>query len=148
VNLPLPHRLQEEYLKRLRGFEQVHPSAYRFLKRLEEQGPEHGLWLSTASNAHLYKGHSFLVYLQLRAEGAKPAALLLAPKFNVTILDEAVDRSSLLFPRPIERLVMAQGGFRAKWAAVKNATLELTTSAPDKFFDSLMQALIELQLPD
>jgi hypothetical protein len=140
------HYLQEEYLKRLGKLEGVIPAAYRFMKRLELDGPAHGLWLSTVSNAHLYKDDGFLAYFQLRSSGARPPALVLSPDFNQMIAEDAFNRSSLLFPRPIERLIMGHKGFSAKWALVSGATVELFANTPESFYTALYDAILKLDV--
>jgi hypothetical protein len=142
------HHLQEAYLKRVRSFETLNPGAYRFLTRLEQDGPSHGLWLSTATNAHLYKDNAFLVHLQLSTSKLKPSSLLLSAQFNSMIADDTIDRSNLLVPRPLERLVMASSGFRKGWASARGGTIELKVSTPDAFYDVLMRTINTLQVHD
>jgi hypothetical protein len=135
------HYLREEYLKRLAKFESANPPAYRFMKRIELEGPALGMWLSTASSAHLYKADGFLAYFQLRTSGVRPPALVMSADFNPLIAEDAVNRSSLLFPRPIERMIMAQKGFSAKWAQVRGSSVELFANTPDAFYNALFETL-------
>ena len=53
-------RITDEFRAQRARFETRFPAAYRFLVRLEEEGAAQGLVLSTAMNAHLYKGTAFL----------------------------------------------------------------------------------------
>jgi len=142
------HHLQEAYLKRVRSFESTNPKAHRFLTRLEQEGPEHGLWLSTATNAQLYKGNAFLAHLQLSTSKLKPSSLLLSPQLNHLIMTGTVDRSNLLVPRPLERLIMASSGFRTGWAAARGGIVELKVSTPDAFYDVLMRTIIALDVSE
>jgi hypothetical protein len=143
---PVKSNLQEAYLRRLRGFERTNPGAFRFLTRLERDGPEHGLWLSTATNVHLYKEHAFLAYIQLSTSASKPSSLLLSSQFNNTMAADTIDRSDLLFPRPIKQLVMASSGFRLGWASAPADVIELKANTPDAFYDALMGVLQALDV--
>jgi len=69
---------------------------------------------------------------------------MLSPRYNNTIEQNAIDRSELLFPRPIEQLVMKQKGFSAGWAPKGKRVegeVELLPSTPDRFFDALFDML-------
>jgi len=138
----MEHKLVAEYLSRLATLETVHPPAYRFLKRLQDEGPEQGLWLSTASNAHLYKGDAFLAYLKLNCQKGKPPSLLLSPNFNMLINQDATDQSARLFPVLLNKLIMASRGFSAHWAVQRTRpAIEFSPRTPDSFFDNLFEAL-------
>jgi hypothetical protein len=141
------HHFREPYLKRLQTFEQPNPAAYRFLKRIEVEGPALGLWLSTATGAHLYKGNAFLAYIQLSSSKSTPFSLMFSKHDMIWV--DANDWSHLLLPRPLERLVMASSGFRKGWAAARNGTVELKANAPDAFYDVLLRTInaIEVQMP-
>lgn len=141
----MEHKLVAEYLSRLATMEKVHPPAFRFLKRLQEQGPNDDLYLVTASNAHLYKGDAFLAYLKLNCQPNKPPSLLLSPNFNMLINADATDQSSRLFPVLINKLVMASRGFSARWAVQRTRpAVEFSPATPDSFFDALFEALTTL----
>jgi hypothetical protein len=143
----MEHKLVAEYLSRLATFEKVHPPAFRFLKKLQEQGPEDGLWLITASNAHLYKGDAFLAYLKLNCQASKPPSLLLSPNFNMLINADATDQSARLFPVLLNKLIMASRGFSARWAVQRTRpAIELSPRTPDAFFDALLDALKTLSV--
>jgi hypothetical protein len=144
----MQNKLEAKYLGRLATFETRFPGAFRFLRRIETEGKEHGLWLSTATNAHLYKGDAFLAYVKLDSPELKPPALLLSPNYNVLIHADATDHSHLLFPRVITKLVMDHKGFSARWAVQKNqAAVELSSGAPDRLFDALFETLRGLDVP-
>lgn len=144
----MQNKLDPKYQARLATFEHIHPSAYKFVMRLQQEGSEHGLWLSTATNAHLYKGDAFLAYLKFNSTERKPASLLLSPRFNLLIHNHASDESALLFPKLINKLIMASRGFSARWALPRNGNaIELMTNAPDSFFDTLFTTLTKLELP-
>jgi hypothetical protein len=42
------------------------PAASEFLLRVEREGGDRQLWLSTAQNAHIYRGRMFIAYVGLR----------------------------------------------------------------------------------
>jgi len=140
------HILGEAYLKRLRSFEQPNPAAYNFLKRLELEGPAHGLWISTVTGAHLYKNRAFLAHIQLSNSKGKPFSLVFAKHDLIWV--EASDWSHLLLPHPLERLVMQSSGFRKGWAAARSGTVELKANAPEAFYDILLRTLCALQVQD
>jgi hypothetical protein len=140
------HHLQEAYLKRVRAFEKPNPKAHRFLTRLEQEGPAHGLWMCAATNVQLYKENAFVAHVQLSTLKLKPFSLLLSAQTNQGIVVDTVDRSYLLVPRPLERLVMASSGFSAGWASARNGVVELKVNAPDAFYDVLMQTLFTLRV--
>jgi hypothetical protein len=66
------HHLTPEYVARRAQFATAFPSAHAFLARIEADGPNFGMWLSTAVNAHLYKGDAFLAYLKLQPANCRP----------------------------------------------------------------------------
>jgi hypothetical protein len=138
------HHFREPYIKRLQSFEQPNPAAHRFLKRIEVEGPELGLWLSTATGAHLYKGNAFLAYIQLSSSKSTPFSLMFSKHDMIWV--EATDWSHLLLPHPLERLVMSSSGFRKGWAAARNGTVELKANAPDAFYDTLLRTIIALEI--
>lgn len=140
------HRLADEYLAGVSRLDSRHPAAHRFLTRLQHEGPEVDLWLSTAVNAHLYLGDAFLVYLKLSSPELRSASLLLSPHFNQAIVEGTSDRSDVLFPKLIQKLVMASGGFAKRWAVLQpKGALELRTQTPDAFFDALFDTLCGLR---
>jgi hypothetical protein len=51
----VPHKLEPKYRTKLAQLEALHPPAFRFLTRLDLEGSDHGLRLSTSTHAHLYK---------------------------------------------------------------------------------------------
>lgn len=139
------HHLESNYLARLARFEPLNPPGFRFLKRLQDEGQQHGLWLSTASNAHLYKGDAYLAYLCLAGPKQKLSTLSLSPKFNLQYASNAVDRSELLFPSTVKKLVMEHKGFSQKWAVSKaGIAIEFTAGTPDAFYSKLFATLVAL----
>jgi hypothetical protein len=137
------HSLGEAYLTRLRSFEQPNPAAHLFLRRLEQEGPAHGLWMSAATGIHLYKNHAFLAHIQLSNSKSKPFSLVFAK--HDLIWTEAYDASHLLLPHPLVRLVMESSGFRTGWAAARAGSVELKRNAPEAFFEILFRKLGALQ---
>lgn len=138
------HSLGETYLTRLRAFERPNPAAYRFLKRLEQDGPADGIWMSATTGVHLYKNYAFLVHIQLSNSKSKPNSLVFAK--HDSIWTEAYDASHLLLPHPLVRLVMESSGFRKGWAAARAGVVELKSSAPDAFYEILFRKLGALQV--
>jgi hypothetical protein len=140
------HRLGEAYLKRLRTFEQPNPAGFAFLRRLEQEGPAQGLWMSAVTGVHLYKGNAFLTHIQLSNSKTKPFSLVFAK--HDLIWAEAHDASHLLLPHPLVRLVMERSGFRTGWAASNGGSVELKPTAPEAFFDVLFRRLCSLQVEE
>lgn len=140
------HSLGEAYLKRLRTFEQPNPVAYQFLRRLEQEGPAHGLWLSAVTGVHLYKNHAFLTHVQLSNSKTRPFSLVFAK--HDLIWSEAHDASHLLLPHPLVRLVMESSGFRMGWAAAHAGNVELKPKAPAAFYEVLFRRLCALQVDE
>jgi hypothetical protein len=136
--------LGANYLKRLRSFEQPNPAAYQFLRRLEQEGPAHGLWLSAVTGAHLYKHSAFLAHIQLGNSKNKPFSVVFSK--HDQIVPEAYDASDCLLPHPLVRLVMQSSGFRTGWAAARGGNVELKATAPASFYDVLFQKISELQV--
>jgi hypothetical protein len=142
------HRLTDEFIARMRAFATAFPVAHAFLKRIEQEGPAHGLWLSTAVNAHLYKRDAFLAYLKLKNIEHRPPSLVISPKFNQQIVAQTTDQSARLFPQPFDDVVREHGGLAAKWAVRHaNRSTEFTAATPAAFFDVLYTAVIALDLP-
>jgi len=137
------HKIEPKYRDRVIQLEHLHPPAFRFLTRLQDEGPAHGLWISTAANAHVYKHSAYLMYIKLQGSRKHPTSITLSPRYNM-IEQNTVDRSELLFPRTIEQLVMGQKGFSAGWAPKGKRVegeVELQPSTPDRFFDALFDML-------
>lgn len=141
------HHLTPEYVARVGRFAATFPAACSFLRRIESEGPEHGLWLSTSVNAHVYKGPGFVAYLKIKNPELKPPSLVISPKFNLRIAAHTTDESARLFPTPFQKVVTGQGGVRAGWA-VQHAggATELTALTPTMFFDSLFDLLSSLEM--
>lgn len=137
------HRLGDAYLKRLSSFEQPNPAGYQFLRRLEREGPGHGLWLSAVTGVHLYKNNAFLAHIQLTTSKTKPFSLVFAK--HDLIWSEAYDASHLLLPHPLVRLVMESSGFRKGWAGAGTGSVELKPKAPEAFYEILFRRLCALQ---
>lgn len=138
--------LSENYLKRLRTFEQPNPAAYHFLRHLEQAGPAQGLWLSAVTGVHLYKHSAFLAHIQLSNSKNRPFSLVFSK--HDQIVREAYDASHFLLPHPLVRLVMQSSGFRMGWAAARAGYVELKPNAPAEFYDVLFRTLSELQVTE
>ena len=142
----MQHNLAETYTKRLRTFEQPNPAAYHFLQRLRQDGPAQGLWLSGMTGVHLYKGSSFLAYIQLSNAKSKPFSLVFSK--HEVVASDARDASHLLLPHPLVRLVMESSGFRKGWAAARAGNVELKLSAPEAFYEVLFNKLGAMQVEE
>jgi hypothetical protein len=138
----MEHHLTPKYLSRLAQLEQLHPPAFRFLSAVQKEDPAAGLWLSTATNAHLYKDHAFLMYIKVQGNKQDPTSIVLSSSYNNRILEDAIDHSAALFPRVIERAVMDHKGFSAGWARrAANGEIAIKANAPHTFFDALLNIL-------
>jgi len=132
-------RIAEEYRSRREGLRGSFPAAYDFLLSIEE-GHQPGLWLSTASNAHLYAGERFIAYIRLGADADAP--LVLSPAFNNAIVDGTIDRSGLLFPDVVSGLVENLQGYTSGWAVRgQEGSVHLSPAAPAEFFSLLLETL-------
>jgi hypothetical protein len=138
----MQNKIGEEFRNRVARLEHSFPGAYRFLKRLEIEGEKHELWISTASNTHVYKRNAFLAYVRLRSSETKPPSLELRPEFNQQIHRDTPDRSALVFPTLVERLATELGGWKDGWIhKLKGAAYEVDVRAPDRFFEELFDRL-------
>ena len=140
------HQLGEAYQKRLQSFEQPNPAAHSFLQRLEQEGPVHGLWMASATGLHLYKNYAFLAHIQLSNSKSKPFSLVFSKHDLIWV--EAHDKSHLLLPHPLVRLVMESSGFRKGWAAASAVSVELKANAPRSFYDILLLKLGALEVDE
>jgi hypothetical protein len=143
----MTNKLEPKYRARLKQLEHLHPPAFRFLSRFEDEDLAHGLRLSTSTHAHVYKGSTYLMRIELTG-AREPTNIVLSPNPHIRIEEGANDRADLLFPKVLTELVMKHGGFKAGWAPRgKGPELELRPSTPDAFFDALFGWLRDLQLP-
>lgn len=110
------------------------PAARDFLVALEEPP----LWLSTATNAHLYSDRRNLAYIRVKAPDVQPPSLLLSPRFNNRIVTGTHDASALLFPRLVNELIGEQGDW---WHRRPGGAVELRSSTPPLFFGDLLAAV-------
>lgn len=136
------NKITPEFAENRDRFEETFPAAHQFLLRLETEGPSHDLWLSTATNAHLYKQDGFLAYVKLRNPESAPPTLVLSPNFNHRIVEGTTDQSSALFPERIDALIAEGSGAPEDWAIRRSGgAIELTAKTPSHFFDNLFDAL-------
>jgi hypothetical protein len=116
------------------------PSAYRFLMALQSYSDD-GLWLSTAVNAHLYKGNAFLAYICLPG----PQALTLSPHFNLGLREGTGDCSGRLFPKGIrEVLERHQAEGVGWWRTLSRDRFELSSGTPEIVFEELLAKIRSL----
>jgi hypothetical protein len=136
------HKLTPEYLARVERFAVTFPAACEFLRQIESEGPAHGLWLSTAVNAHLYKGASFLAYVKLKNPDLRPPSLVWSPHFNQQIATDTQDESSRLFPRAFNDVLAAHGARGAGWVRRHaGGVTELAATTPRALFAGLWEVL-------
>lgn len=141
----MDHYLDPKYLARVAQMELLNPPAFRFLSRLQDSGLDHGLWLSTTTNVHIYKGQAFLMYVKLQGPKPEPTSVVLSPDYNNMIAQDATDQSRLLFPRAVEKMIMARRGFSTHWARrTPRGDMVIKPSAPDAFFEALFDQLRDL----
>lgn len=143
------HKLAPEYNAHVQRFAVAFPIAHEFLRKLEVMGPSRGLWLSTSVNAHLYKAAAYLAYLKLKNPERKPPSLVISPHYNQQIAAHTTDESGRLFPALFDGALSMHAGQRDGWAERQpNGATELGPATPAKFFDTLYQILITLDLGD
>lgn len=88
-------RIARAYAARRDRLRTLFPAANTFLHGLESHD---GLWLSTATNAHVYFDRRFLAYVQIDAPDLAPPTIRLSPRYHLRIAEDAVDASALVFP--------------------------------------------------
>ena len=117
------------------------PSAHEFLVQLETQSAP-VVWLHTASNAGVYWQDGFLAYVKFIDIGEVNTGVSVTPNAS-NIAEGTEDRSFLLFPDAIDRLIRQHEGFRHRWAVrVPDGGFEFRHPAPSPFFRDLV-ALFE-----
>ncbi len=131
-------KFTEAYGERRDRLATTFPSAHAFLRDL---GADEVLWLSTATNAHVYSGDRFLAYIRIQAPDLEPPSVVLSPRFNNRIADGAVDGSGLLFPGVVDRLL---GPTQDWWTRRSGGAVELNSGTPAQFFDGLLAAMREV----
>jgi len=141
------HRLTDDFRRNRDRFTVAYPAGRDFLVRLEEEGPLHGLWLSTAVNAHLYKDNGFLAYLRLKNPELRPPSLLLSPNFNQQIARHTTDQAMLVFPA-IAELLQQHRATQAGWVERRaRGAFELLATTPARFYQDLFDELATIPMP-
>jgi hypothetical protein len=117
------------------------PSAHQFLIQLETQSAP-VVWLNSSSNTAVYWQDGFMAYVKFIDIGEVNTGICLTPKAS-SLAEGTENRSFLLFPDAIERLLRQHGGFRHRWAVkTGDGGFELRHPAPSPFFRDLV-ALVE-----
>lgn len=117
------------------------PSAHEFLVQLETQSAP-VVWLHTSSNAAVYWQDGFMAYVKFIDIGEVNTGICLTPS-AANLTEGTEDRSFLLFPDAVERLIRQHEGFRHRWALkMSEGGFEFRHPAPSPFFRDLV-ALIE-----
>ena len=137
------NRITPKYRRRRDELKARFPAAHDFLIGLEQGDSE--LWLSTATNAHLYSGDRFLAYIRPKGLTSSAPALVLSPRFNGQIHSLTQSRSELLFSGPLDAIITGLGGFSAGWVR-QGASGErlLSMKTPVTFFTQLQRLLVSL----
>lgn len=116
------------------------PAAYDFLC-FPERFSNSGLWLSTATNAHLYYKNGFLMYIVIRNN-----SIILSPNFNGRIHSETSNKSNRIFPKIINEIIKPLNGFDNGWVTRNIDDIILKSSTPADFFNLLLKTIQELNL--
>lgn len=129
------------YAERRERYRDRFPPAHAFLRALE-QHPGDGLWLSTSTNAHLYKGPSFLAYIVLSDASYAPPTLTLSPHFNNRIAEGATDAAGMLFPDAVQQVLHRHSSAPVTWwTSLTESRIELRCETPSAFFDDLLAVI-------
>ena len=122
------------------------PGAYRFLLELEN-GAASGLWLSTSTNAHLYKQGAFLSYIRFGNLQYACPAIILSPDFHISIVRGTSDQSRLLFPEIVSTFVRnpAVPG-SLWWSESSDGAFEFRSATPESVFQDLLDRLRTLEI--
>ena len=140
-------KISEKYRQNRDDYETRFPAAYRFLKALEN-GELDGLWLSTATNAHLYKRRAFLGYIRFGNVQHTNPTLVLSPHFHITIAETATDEAHLLFPTAIRQALNKCTSVPPGWWDERPGNVfELRNTTPVVFFDGLLDLVRAIELP-
>jgi len=128
-------KLTPTYVERRDRLKATFPAAHAFLTALED---DDRLWLSTATNAHIYSGDRFLAYVKIHAPELEPPSVLLSPHYNQRIAEGAEDASRSLFDAAMGELL---GQPEDWWVRRAGGVVELTSATPQRFFSELLDAL-------
>lgn len=117
------------------------PSAYEFLVQLENQSAP-VVWMHTASNGGVYWQDGFLLYIRFVDIGEVNTGIRVEPTAS-SLAEGTEDRTFLLFPDAIDRLIRQHEGFRYRWAVpLADGGFEFRHPAPSTFFRDMV-ALVE-----
>lgn len=117
------------------------PSAWEFLDQLENKSAP-AVWMHTGNNCAVYWEDGFMLYVRFVDIGEVNTGIRLSPDASQSE-PHTVDRSHLLLPDALERLIRQHDGFRHLWAKhLPDGSFDLRHPAPSTFFRDLV-ALIE-----
>lgn len=117
------------------------PAAHQFLVQLETQSAP-VVWLHSSSNVGVYWQDGFMLYVKFIDIGEVNTGVCVTPNAS-SLAEDTENRSFLLFPDAIERLLRQHEGFRHRWAVrTGDGGFELRHPAPSPFFRDLV-ALVE-----
>jgi len=138
--------IDPQFVTRRETLGKTFPEAKTFLLNLEALcASDPRFHLGTQKNVHVYCEERFLCYITIE-HLTKPAPFLrFSPDPNAQQVKQGTtDSSELLVPRPLDHMIMDNGGYRAKWAAYERnkVLIDIKQGAPDTFFNALI-ALIK-----
>ncbi len=137
----LPNRLASKYSDRKENLIKTFPAS-GVLLNYPKYVQNKGLWFGTAVNAHLYRGNSYLSYIVLEHD-----SLVFKKQFNNRIANSTKDRSNLLFPILLRKIIEYHNGFQLKWAKeIDQSTFEIYSSAPQSFFNDFISEVESIKI--
>lgn len=137
MNIDYCSKLHPDYTRKRNMLLYSFENAYNFLKMVENNN--NNIWLSTASNAHLYKGNKFLAYIILGDD-----LLSFRARFNHKIHVGTIDESRKMFSIEFHNLILSLNGYTKGWARQDGEFYAFTKTTPNQFFSSLFEYIINL----
>jgi hypothetical protein len=139
-------KITDKYVRNRDALGNGFPGAYRFLMEIEN-GAADGIWLSTSSNAHLYKRNAFLSYVRFGNLHHVSQKIVFSPNYHIAIVGGVLDRSCLLFPASISEIVGRHSAPSSKWCVeLRDGAFEFSAATPDALFSDLLAWLRKLEV--
>jgi hypothetical protein len=138
-------QIDPQYVTRRETLGKTFPEAARFLVGLEAlctSDPK--FHLGTQKNVHIYYEDKFLGYITIEHLTKPTPFLRFSPEPNAQQVKEGTHQGSeVLVPRPLDHMIMDNGGYRAKWAAYERnkVLIDIKQGAPDTFFNQLLELI-------
>ena len=133
------NKIQKKFRQNRESLRTLFLEAYNFLC-FPERNSYSGIWLSTATNAHLYFQDGFLMYIVIRG-----SSMIFSPNFNGRIHSETQNKSNILFPKIINGIIKPLSGFQNGWAVRNYDDIIIKKGAPSDFFNKLIESIKELK---